>query len=546
MKKKIVLFVSLIVGVVAAFQIMLKKSSLIAQPQTVTSLKFNEPALEQAIRTISTSIKNKLLNEGILRPIEPISFIGTIRNKIYSVFNPFSPLFENVERNWAIYTFSDDIAQACAQEVKNYPLETSLENASLENIALVRSALEGILYLAINTFFEYRLSWCDCQPFEKRIALALRIVFDIRQRYAPTDHIVYTSLASGSLLQDYIIIKYLKNSGFNSLEINFIDPGYLDTYQLNQLTKFAKTSFAKEHASFLSQLFPQEILWKASETTEEKAATKATTEKVAEAINPSIGIGASLSNTAAYLFFKKEIEALGISIKTYDSAYSYIARVTGPSKSAEAEKTDVLVMADVDTFIYTSPPYPSEAEIIALELRESTQENEPTEEDDDEEEPFIKAPSFMIFVPRDRGIQVYTNKDLRRFRRKLGIMNDAQKLLAEIVTRVGAQQKYSPLLIQEIIKKFKVLEKNLGGPAFSIAWYSDPHLAFQALIKDSLRDAKTAIVYILSEPNPLEKWRGKTEVQKINPAQFLQSDVIQTQKGRILVDDHFKNITNLL
>lgn len=76
---------------------------------------------------------------------------------------------------------------------------------------------------------QHGLSWCNCDqaPAPQRIRLALK-VFDrvVRQYPDCSQKIVYTSYASGKLLQDLIIIAGLIELGYSRLVINVIDIAY--------------------------------------------------------------------------------------------------------------------------------------------------------------------------------------------------------------------------------------------------------------------------------------------------------------------------------
>jgi len=69
------------------------------------------------------------------------------------------------------------------------------------------------------------LGWCTCPaaPFEKRIALIVRLVNDVRRTYTPGQPLVYAALAAGMLLQDYLIVQELKANGYSNFDINLIE-----------------------------------------------------------------------------------------------------------------------------------------------------------------------------------------------------------------------------------------------------------------------------------------------------------------------------------
>lgn len=70
------------------------------------------------------------------------------------------------------------------------------------------------------------LDWCGCEasPLEKRIVLIMRMVQDILKHHPNKEQpLIYTSLASGNLLQDYLFIAELQHQGYTSIDINLID-----------------------------------------------------------------------------------------------------------------------------------------------------------------------------------------------------------------------------------------------------------------------------------------------------------------------------------
>lgn len=73
------------------------------------------------------------------------------------------------------------------------------------------------------------LSWCNCDqaPAPQRIRLALKVLDRVVRQYPEcSQKLVYTSYASGKLLQDFIIIAGLIELGYSCLEINVIDIAY--------------------------------------------------------------------------------------------------------------------------------------------------------------------------------------------------------------------------------------------------------------------------------------------------------------------------------
>lgn len=73
------------------------------------------------------------------------------------------------------------------------------------------------------------LLWCGCAqaPLPIRIRLAMRILDSVVRRFGRTDEqLIYTSHASGKLLQDFIVIAGLIELGYSNIIINIIDIEY--------------------------------------------------------------------------------------------------------------------------------------------------------------------------------------------------------------------------------------------------------------------------------------------------------------------------------
>ena len=77
---------------------------------------------------------------------------------------------------------------------------------------------------------ELSLSWCSCLSTAKRITWALETLLVVAQKdvlsYTKEKPFVYSSIGSGTLLQDYLITAGLIKLGISTLTINLIDPIY--------------------------------------------------------------------------------------------------------------------------------------------------------------------------------------------------------------------------------------------------------------------------------------------------------------------------------
>lgn len=73
------------------------------------------------------------------------------------------------------------------------------------------------------------LNWCDCMGgyiSPVRFAWATLTALTIAKTFTPGKQLTYTSFASGSLLQDWLVLASLVQLGFNNLKVNFIDTKY--------------------------------------------------------------------------------------------------------------------------------------------------------------------------------------------------------------------------------------------------------------------------------------------------------------------------------
>src|SRR5260221_9089775 len=160
------------------------------------------------------------------------------------------------------------------------------------------------------------LEWCTCTAEYKRIALALLMVNEIREKFQnPNERIVYTSFASGSLLQDYVILSELLLS-HNNILVNLIDLEYPDVPAL------AKKNLKAKEARNLHILEMK------------------TRQENAEMIDSFKVKIAQIISTRRWA---NKLKNPHFDVSVYQNAYTYISR----AKTNPQEKSNVLLMVDV-------------------------------------------------------------------------------------------------------------------------------------------------------------------------------------------------------
>lgn len=70
--------------------------------------------------------------------------------------------------------------------------------------------------------------WCSCTeaPLQKRLALILNAVKEVKKKFQSNEHIVITSLGSGNMLNEYALAIALRYIGYTSMTVNLIDFEY--------------------------------------------------------------------------------------------------------------------------------------------------------------------------------------------------------------------------------------------------------------------------------------------------------------------------------
>lgn len=384
---------------------------------------------------------------------------------------------------------------------------------------IITSALTELILKDISE----SLDWCTCIPEYKRITLALLVINEAREKYPnENQRSVYTSLASGSLLQDYVILSELLRSHTNIL-VNIIDLDYPDVPAL-----------AKEDLNIDS---PHDL---------HILEMKNKQERTADIDSFKIKIAQVIST--------KESSNYNFEVHVYQTAYEYIARV----KQSPSEKSNILILTDPSAGAFGTADFPSLANVIQIW--------------EDQE----KNPIFTLYVPRHHGVQLYKLTGLLYADEPLTVapktMQYLYNQLLPLIVQTGANKNYTPRLVQAFLDRTMLKESvtdevlaKIGFPHLMevranmrkqalkdgyagndllnpltpiklanmpvlLSWGSDAHISFQDLVWDAL--APNAIVYELYAVDPVKDNVENNKIIKVNIETYKKEDVITPNSGR--------------
>ena len=286
--------------------------------------------------------------------------------------------------------------------------------------------IKNLLVRLITNWLEFRynqseLFACPCMQPVNRILLALTIINDAQQTFKDRNQkIVYTSLASGSLLQDWLILKELI-SEFNNIEVNLIDIGYLSPAEYQKLAREKKITE-------LEQMMLDALL-------QTEASTRLQWIPAANnrAWNHINFINDYLFNTSgnAITKFKELITQIAphTNIRIFDSAYEYIRRLSLIAEKPNIdERTNILLLTDPNVGFFGIESYPRDANVLIF------WDNNPN-------------PPFIIFMPHHGPAQLLQ----LRLTLKNSTINNIKCALIDILLKTGADKKYTPKLVQELL-----------------------------------------------------------------------------------------------
>lgn len=265
----------------------------------------------------------------------------------------------------------DTRAEISSQKNNNFSLSElfiALELFSKRLLANVRH----LVHTSLDE--QYDLTWCSCRQFlpHERIFFIIQLILDIEQQFPDKKKpVVYTSLASGGLLQDYLTIQELILSGYNNIVINIIDAIYPD------LTKLPKT-----YADRIKQLN------KLKSSGKEKSPEASIIENSLRIENFQYHLGVLASN-------HPEIKP-SLNFNYFRSAHEYIMDVDDGMRP----KTTVLIMVDPDRPAWYKATPETPASAINMILLQKTPE--PGQDD-----------NFYLTLSSIEPLHVYYNRGQR-------------------------------------------------------------------------------------------------------------------------------------
>lgn len=367
------------------------------------------------------------------------------------------------------------------------------------------------------------LDWCTCIAEYKRITLALLVVNEAREKYPDKNQrIVYTSLASGSLLQDYVALSELLQTHTNIL-VNIIDLEYPD------IPALAKKDLDPED--------PRDLHMLEMKNKQEHAAT----------------IDSFKIKIAQIISTKPVKVDYNFEVTIYQNAYDYITH----AKQNPNDKSNILIMVDPSVGSFGMEDFPSLANVINIWV--------------DEE----KVPVFTLYLPRHHGAHLYELIGFLYEDKPITVspktMQYLRNVLFTLLVQTGVNKNYTPRLVQSFLSRTILNEQvtdeamarigfpqlmemrsnlkkqalkdgysggnlvlpltpiKLGNMPVLLSWGTDAHISFQDLVWDAL--VPNAIVYELYSTDPISR-QDTDKIVKVNPETYKKSDVITPNSGR--------------
>jgi hypothetical protein len=370
------------------------------------------------------------------------------------------------------------------------------------------------------------LDWCTCTAEYKRITLALLMVNEILEKFPnKNERIVYTTFASGDLLQDYVVLNELLLSHIN-IVVNLIDLDNPDIFAL------AKKNLRKEEPHSLHML-------EMKNQQERADVIDAFKVKMAQIIS------GKKSNGERYHF----------DVNLYQNAYEYIYRV----KANPQEKSNILLMVDPGAGIGGVADFPSLSNVINVWIDQEI------------------VPVFTIYLPRHHGAHLYQLKETVNPKTVQYLHNQ----LLQLMVSTGVTKQYTPNLTNALLSKTISFDKKitdevlassfpqlmqtrvdlreqalqqgfteedllqpltpirLGNVSVLLSWGTDAHINFQDLVWDAL--APNAIVYQLYAINPNESDDANNKIIKVNPELYKKVDVVIPNTGRMSEESQYED-----
>ncbi len=303
------------------------------------------------------------------------------------------------------------------------------------------------------------LTACHCIPFSKCIAFNMALLFEIFKQFPnKTEELVYTSMASGGLWQDYLVIQALIWAEYTNIHLNLIDLYYPDAWRLRNLQNLEIL-----HADFIGKymlMYPEQI----------------------ELLRLRL-------LTDASQVYAQSGTTVAVETNLYNNAYEYMDK----TKQHPYERTNVLVMVDVEIERpETIPNFPSLANAIRFTLKNPIDNQYYTH--------------TYAFLPRNKPIQLYqldlAKLNLDASSKTMVELKTAQQELIELARTSGATGGYTGkffLGLDTLPTKYytqKASFKDVPPTEPNFAMFaSDIFITFQDMLFDAL--APNALVYTL-------------------------------------------------
>lgn len=516
MKKRIFLMMSMLIGS------MIAHNSYGMEPEQV-SIKPVMPQQQLLAKKDIIEGKVKYMWEECLKVLVAI-FPGLIdkSEKNLSIKYDFEKLPKTDENILLIKAIVQEVFDKIPKSFMRFDKQTK----TIQEQALTRMLKRMITTALIETLLKEEsgsLEWCTCTAEYKRITLALLVVNEAREKYPnKNQRIVYTSLASGSLLQDYVILSELLQTHTNIL-VNIIDLEYPD------IPALAKKDLDPED--------PRDLHMLEMKNKQEHAAT----------------IDSFKIKMAQIISTRPVKVDYNFDVTIYQNAYDYITH----AKQNPNDKSNILIMTDPAIGSYGMEDFPSLANVINIWV--------------DEE----KAPVFTLYLPRHHGVQLYELIGFKFEDKPIAVtpktMQHLRNVLFSLLVQTGASKNYTPRLVQSFLSRTILNEQvtdeamarigfsqlmemrsklkeqalkddylpdfgqpltpiKLGNVPVLLSWGADAHISFQDLVWDAL--VPNAIVYQLYATDHVNTKKDNDKIVKVNPEIYKKSDVITPNSGR--------------
>lgn len=437
--------------------------------------------------TISLHTLQEQLEQKQPTPPKPVTIDQLPTINTDNLINFISPLYEQLSKTSKPKDRSPEGLDAFRNSLQNRVIEYITANTQKLSSILVPSTPETVaqftqiltrmltsgLFEKLTEVEEIRiikgkevviptaLTTCHCISFAKRIAFNIALFYDILKQFPnKTEKLVYTTMASGGLWQDYLVIQALIWAGYTNIHLNLIDLYYPDAWRLRELQdlEILHVDFIKKYMlTYLEQieLLRLRLLTDASQVYAQSGTTVA------------------------------------VETHVYKNAYEYMDK----TKEHAYERTNVLVMVDVEIQIpEIIQNFPSLANAIRFSLKDPTGN-----------QPYPYNHTF-VFLPRNKPIQLYqldlTQLNLDKSSQTMTLLKTAQQELIELARVSGATRRYTGKFFlgmdnlphKYYTKALWIVDVPNTEPYYAM-FASDIFITFQDMLFDAL--APNALVYTL-------------------------------------------------